>query len=729
MNNGSAVANAPDHRRPRWLVWLAGAAILLVVLVLLAVFFPWDVLRGPLNRYVSDRTGRHFEITRRLDVKLGFTTRVLADGVEFANPAWAADPMLITASAAEVDIRLLPLLLRGRIDLPLVNLHSPQLGLQMEVDGRRSWALGRDSANPSNIPEIGALTIDQGSVHFISTGHGADIQTEFALSGAADGNSLPLSFKAHGRWQRQPFTAQGRTGNVLHLSGSHATPFPLRIEAAAAHTTLKAAGTVDRLAGLDGANADFTLQGSNLAELYQLLGVVLPETPRYELRAHLDKHAEVWNVSGIRGKLGNSDLVGQLSFDHSQSVPLLTGKIHSEALDFVDLAPLVGLPEQPRSAAALPSMGAAPAGPAVKARLNLDPGKVLPTATLDLARLKAMNAEVQYSAARITNVRQLPLDRMNVQVNLKDGVLRLDPMKLGLAGGELTGRLKIDGNHDPARVEVKVDASSMELNKLFPGLKITKASLGRIQGIIDLQGQGNSVARMLATSSGNVALVMGKGKVSSLLLEFAELDGVGIIKNLVTGNRDSEVRCAAAAFDVHNGLMKSRTIVLDASDATFAGSGDVSLANETLNLTVLPQPKDSTFLSLRSPLKVAGTFAHPKAGVDKATATGKAGVALVLGAINPLLGLFATVDSGHSKDVDCSAVLAQAKAPAATARAAAAGPPEPSRSGPAAASDSPTSPTAMPAAAPSPQDLARARLERLERLPQERDAAARSAGK
>lgn len=732
MNVGSATVPVPHNRRSRWIAWAAGVAILLVAAIaLLALFFPWDALRGPLNRYVSERTGRHFEITRHLDVKLGLTIRVLADGVEFANPPWAVDPMLIKANAAEVDVRLLPLL-RGRIELPLVTLRSPQLGLQMEADGRRSWALGRDSADPSNVPEIGMLAVDQGSVHFISTGHGADIRTDFAIVNGGDGAAMPLSFKARGRWQQEPFTAQGRAGNVLHLSGSQATPFPLQIDAAAAHTTLKASGTVASLAGLEGANADFTLQGNNLAELYKLLGVVLPETPRYELRGHLDKRAEVWAVSRIRGKLGNSDLGGQLSFDRSQPVPLLTGKINSQALDFVDLAPLVGLPEQPRSAAALPGVGPAPAGPAVKARLTLDPGKVLPTAALDLARLKAMNADVHYSAARITNARQLPLDHMDVQVSLKDGVLRLDPMKLGVAGGELAGRLVIDSNHDPARVVVKVDARSLELNKLFPGLKITKASLGRIQGVIDLQGQGNSAARMLATSSGNVALVMGKGKISSLLLEYAELDGAGIIKTLLAGDRNAEVRCAAAAFDVRNGLMKSRSIVFDASDAAFVGSGEVSLANETLNLTVLPRPKDSTFLSLRSPLKVAGTFARPSAGVDKAAVTGKAAVALVLGAINPLLGLAATIDSGRSTDVDCAALLALAKAPAATARAVAAGIPESSRPGAAAAPVAPAAPASLSGAsatAGSPQDLARARLERLERRPQERDAAARGTGK
>lgn len=41
---------------------------------------------GPVNRYVSGQLGRHFEITRRLAVKLGPTTTVHLDGVELANP-------------------------------------------------------------------------------------------------------------------------------------------------------------------------------------------------------------------------------------------------------------------------------------------------------------------------------------------------------------------------------------------------------------------------------------------------------------------------------------------------------------------------------------------------------------------------------------------------------------------------------------------------------------------
>jgi uncharacterized protein involved in outer membrane biogenesis len=300
-------------------------------------------------------------------------------------------------------------------------------------------------------------------------------------------------------------------------------------------------------------------------------------------------------------------------------------------------------------------------------------------------------------------------------------VLQLDPTDLGVAGGRFTGRIRINGKSDPAVAEIKLDARALELGKLFPSAKLTRASFGKIHGVIDLRGRGNSVAQMLGTSSGNFALLMGRGQISNLLLEIAGLDGGEIIKFFAEGDQNAELRCAAAAFDVKNGVMTSRALVLDTSDTVIYGDGYVSLANEAMDLTLNPYPKDKSILAFRSPLKLAGTFAKPKAGVDKAALTGKAGVVLALGAINPLLGLAATIETGPGKDADCRSVLQEAADPAAAARAAAAGTPDPSKP---AQGNTTNVMGAAPKSGVSPQQLARERLERLERLPQERDAAA-----
>jgi len=178
---------------------------------------------------------------------------------------------------------------------------------------------------------------------------------------------------------------------------------------------------------------------------------------------------------------------------------------------------------------------------------------------------------------------------------------------------------------------------------------------------------------MLGSASGDVAVLMGKGEISNILLEFMGLDGGEVIKFLLSGDRNVQLRCAAAAFDVKQGLMSSRAIVLDTSDTVITGQGQISLRNETLDILLKPQPKDMSIFSLRSPLRIGGTFADMSAGPEKAALAGRAGLALLLGAINPLLALAATIETGPGVDADCADVLRQAAQPTATSKPSSAG--------------------------------------------------------
>ena len=662
---------------PVWKRWLVGLTALILALVVIVIFFPWDLLRGPINRYVSEQLGRRFEITRHLSVDLGSTSTVRADGIEFANPEWAREPYLVKASAAEFDIRLWPLLF-GKVELPRISLTEPEIGLQQEPDGRRTWALSRDTSDSGSSPKIGLLTVDKGTVKYLAPGQGADVFAQFSILSEA-GNSMPLMYKASGKWKKEAFTASGRTGGVLQLGKDIEAPFPLEVAAVSGRTTLKAKGSVSNLAEFAGLDATFDIQGRNLEELYRLLGVALPNTPPYKLRGKLGKSGGVWSASQIQGVLGTSDLSGQLSFDTSGEKALLTGKVQSKVLDFVDLAPVIGLPvvstSSVSSTASVSSNSSLTVAPIAKTRLQKNSnasGKVLPTAQLDLVRLKSMNADVTYSAADIRHVKQLPLDSGSVRIKLNNGVLQLDPVVLGVAGGKLAGRMTIDVNKQPASFDTRLDVRAVQLNKLFPTVQTTKTSFGKISGLIDLKGQGNSAAQMLGSSTGNVAVLMGKGELSNILLEFMGLDGGEVIKFLIRGDRNVELRCAAAAFDVKQGLMSSRTIVLDTSDTVISGSGQINLADETLNLLLKPEPKDRSILSLRSPLKIGGTFASPKAGPEAVALAERSGLVIALGLINPLLALAATIETGPGQDADCQSVLRSAEEPkqAATAGAA-----------------------------------------------------------
>ena len=92
--NEAAHASA-RHRLRRW--WppsrrfqIVSAALLAAVVLLIAIF-DWNWFKGPVERLVQANTGRAFHIDGDLDVDLGRTTVVRADGLRLANADWAQD--------------------------------------------------------------------------------------------------------------------------------------------------------------------------------------------------------------------------------------------------------------------------------------------------------------------------------------------------------------------------------------------------------------------------------------------------------------------------------------------------------------------------------------------------------------------------------------------------------------------------------------------------------------
>ena len=137
------------------------------------------------------------------------------------------------------------------------------------------------------------------------------------------------------------------------------------------------------------------------------------------------REGQSWMASQMQGTLGSSDVSGQLTFDQSAAVAMLTGKLQSRLLDFEDLGPVIGMKVAARGAetagtstpgkaatAGRPASATRSAGMAKAAKASsptpaqgvANPRRVLPTAVLDLAKLKSMNADVTYAAASIRHV-------------------------------------------------------------------------------------------------------------------------------------------------------------------------------------------------------------------------------------------------------------------------------------------------------------------------------------
>ena len=190
----------------------------------------------------------------------------------------------------------------------------------------------------------------------------------------------------------------------------------------------------------------------------------------------------------------------------------------------------------------------------------------------------------------------------------KNGDLLLDPLRFGVAGGTLNSTVRLEGSRTPMRGRADLHARKLHLRQLFPGVEAMQNSLGQLNGDATLSGTGNSVADLLATSNGDVKLLMNDGVISRSLMEIIGLNVGNYVVGKLFGDDEVRINCAAANLDVRNGLATSRLFVFDTTNAVVNLSGNVNFANERMDLSINPESKGVRIVTLRSPLYVRGTF-------------------------------------------------------------------------------------------------------------------------
>jgi uncharacterized protein involved in outer membrane biogenesis len=239
------------------------------------------------------------------------------------------------------------------------------------------------------------------------------------------------------------------------------------------------------------------------------------------------------------------------------------------------------------------------------------------------------------------------------------------PLNFEMAGGTLRSDIKLDGSgkagKNAIKAEIKVTARHLKLEQLFPALKSLQASAGEINGDASLSAVGNSVASLLGASNGEIKTLINQGTVSKLLLEQMGLNIGNVILAHVVGDKQVKLNCMATDFGVTNGLMQTRTFIIDTDDAILDVSGNINLAHEQLDLTIKPNSKGLRIFSLRAPLYVRGSFKQPRVSVDKGVLAMRAGGAIALAALAPVAALIPLINTGPKENSECAKLLANAR--------------------------------------------------------------------
>lgn len=646
-------------------VLVAIPAIALVVLL----NYDWNKARPWLNARTSEAIGRPFAINGDLALQWekpasvisgGATWRdhipwphLIANDVHVSNPAGL--PARDTASVSQLSFSLNPFsLLHKQIAIPVLRFETPQVDLLRNADGSNNWTFRHEEkASPWTL-DLERVVFTKGVVHLADAILKADVSADVDTISADP--TYGISWKLRGSYNGAPVSGGGKAGAVLSLK-DQSTPYPVQAELRQGASHVSAEGTITRPAKLAAVDLKLKLAGRSLARLYNVTGILLPETPAYSTEGRLigtlDGNSSRWTYDKFKGKVGKSDIAGRLEFQTGKPRGMLTGDVVSRLLNFADLAPMIGAD----SNASKEARGAAPVQPA---------GKVLPVETFRTERWKTVDVDVKFAADRIVREKQLPISKLNTHLVLKAGVMTLNPLNFTMAGGNMVSNIKLDGSgregKDAIKATAKVTARHLQIKQLFPTIEKMQATVGEVNGDASLSATGNSIATLLAGANGELKTLINQGSVSKLLLEEMGLNIGNIVLTKLFGDKPVELNCMASDFAVTNGLMQTRTFVVDTDEAVITADGTVNLSDEQLNLTLRPQTKSLRIFSLRAPLHLSGTFSNPRVSIDKGVLALKAGGAAVLATVAaPIAALLPLINTGPGQDSACGKLLAEAR--------------------------------------------------------------------
>lgn len=275
---------------------------------------------------------------------------------------------------------------------------------------------------------------------------------------------------------------------------------------------------------------------------------------------------------------------------------------------------------------------------------------------IDLSALKALNAQ---GNIRIGWLKYGKTEAKNLNIGLKaqDGLASLDPLNVDVYQGTVRGSVRLDARATPA-VTIQQNLQNIAVGPMLVDTINNDMLSGNGNLNLNVTAQGNTVTALKKSLGGSVDLRMADGAVKGFDLAGAIRDAKGklnVLKGQSNADADKSKKTdfseLTATFNIKNGVahnddlaMKAPVFRLTKGDS----KGDIDIGKEQINYLAKPTlvnslkgqgGKDAEQLgSVGIPVKITGTFAAPKFGIDMAALGQALAKSLALDALSEKIG-------------------------------------------------------------------------------------------
>ena len=624
-------ALASTFRRLKWPLLALAILItpLLAVVIGTAALVDAGYLHETIRRLIVAKAHREIRVLGPVHTHmLSLHPSVTAERVVIHNPPWMPDGIL--AEIGKVSFEFETPTLAEPLRLRRLELLSATFNLLRDASGKANWRSTSGRMSRKGPPLMGSLSVPDAQVHL------RDARRHLTFDGRVSAIGVgadSLRIDGTGRLNT-------RTMAVSIVADPLATarrdkPYRFRFEEHSSGSTFSGHGALARPFDMRELQSTLEASGEDLKDLYFLVGVNFPDTGSYRASGEMQRSGLRFTFTNVHGVTGKSDVEGIVHVDSTAARTRIAADLHSGQLRRVELGK--------RAAKRAPE------------RREGQP--LLSDTPIDVSGLRRTDSTIVYRA-RDVDMGKLKLNTLVARLKVDHGVLTAAPVSAKFADGSVTGQWTFDGSKDMFATQLALDFDGLQLGQFGRRDKDQPPLDGLLRGRLRLAGKGRSTHELAASADGTIVAILPHGEIRASLAELGGIDFRGLGLMLSGKQAMTTVRCAVAAFDVHDGALKSKALVLDTGPVLIAGTGGVNLDTEALDFEIRGHPKHVR-LRLRTSLVVHGTLAQPVVGLKAGKSMAQAGVGVVLGVmLTPLAAIAAFIDPGRTQDADCAALIA-----------------------------------------------------------------------
>ena len=519
-----------------------------------------------LSSSVKASTGRDLKING--PVKLSFFPgiSVSAERLSLSNASWASNPEMLTLQHIELDVKALPLLSK-RIEIGSVKLSGLELLLQRNSSGKANWDMSADisTATPASTSSNGNTDASKVGNNLIYMDSISIVNAQIQYQDAAN----PIS-----TYQIKSLSlAEGGDKTVISLG-------------------MQAQGQAIELSGKTG----------SLSGLFKQWDVALTKFP-------LDL---ALNMNGkpllIKGEI----------IKPPKAMPSINLAVSSKSFDW----PTLDVATNP----APQTLGGTQPAPAARQVQKPQSRYVFSDETIPFDSIPRAKGKIVVDIAELGLPKRKPIENLQATLHLDGSSIDIPNISFQMGKGAANLQMNLSKiNTTNPILMAKGVTKDFTLENLLARLDpSSRVSGGDMKLAFDLTASGNSLHQLAANSSGKIQLSINQARMGTNFLNDAGdfvvtlLDSMNPIRKKTS---DTVLECAVAYLPINNGQINiANTVGLetDRLDAVLAGS--INLKTEAVNLMIDPREKSglTSGLDLAGLVKMGGTLANPKAGINQA---------------------------------------------------------------------------------------------------------------